>query len=63
MTLKDQSKKIYQYIFNSETDIENSNKYNKIIFSNDGVVDDNNYTARRTVALDFSTSDLKRRMF
>ena len=60
MTLKDQSKKIYQYIFNSETDIENSNKYNKIIFSNDGVVDDNNYTARRTVALDFSTSDLRK---
>ena len=60
MTLKDQSKKIYQYKFNSETDIANANEYSKVIFSNDGVVDDNNYTARRTVALDFSTADLRK---
>ena len=60
MTLKDSSKKIYQYKLNSQTDIANVDKYSKVIFSNDGIILDNTYTGRRTVALDFSTADLRK---
>lgn len=58
MTLKDSDKKIYQYEFSSSTDISNLSSYDKLIFSNDGIVDDGTSTARRSVIIDFSTSDL-----
>ena len=58
MTVKDASKNIYQYEFSSVNDITNLSNYDKLIFSNDGTVDDAGSSARRSVILDFSTSEL-----
>ena len=58
MTLKDSSKNIYQYEFSSSTDTANLSSYDKLIFANDEAITDSDSKARRTVIVDFSTSEL-----
>lgn len=58
MTLKDSNKNIYQYKL-TQSQINNINNYDKVIFYNDGyVADDNDLTERRTVPLSFSSSNI-----
>jgi len=60
MTLKDSNKNVYQYKL-TQTNIDNINAYDKVIFYNDGsLIDDNDLTKRRTIALDFSSADLRK---
>ena len=60
MTLKDSSKKIYQYKL-SQTNIDNISTYNKVIFYNDGdLTNDDNLTERRTIAVNLTNENLRK---
>ena len=60
MTLKDPTKNIYQFKL-TDSNVNNISTYNKVIFYNDGdLTSDDNLTERRTVALNLTTSDLRK---
>ena len=60
MTLKDSTKKIYQYKL-TDSNVNNISTYNKVIFYNDGdLTSDDNLSQRRTIALNLTAADFRK---